>query len=371
MSGLRLLLGMTILAATLGIMTAAPVPRTGLVVHEWGTFTSFSGSDGAPQKFFPNAEDLPRFVYSTTRFTKIEKAVAVSLETPVLYFYADRPITATARATFPAGKMTEWFPQGQLSADAKTLTWPELHLSNRDESPLPIAPGPNRYYAARAVNASRIEAVSRTSEKEVHEREKFLFYRGAGDPTTPLSVSAQGSGQFTLKVAGDAPITGGLLLEVKAGQIRFRPVDPIPANASVNLSLPSSVGDAESVRAALTSMLTHAGLFEVEARAMVKSWDSSWLGEDGTRVLYILPSAWTDRTLPLTVTPAPDTLVRVMVGRHDVLTPERETEVDGLVRRIKGPAGPDQSAAHADLYKLGRFAAPAAEQAEWRLAERR
>ena len=50
---------------------------------------------------------------------------------------------------------------------------------------------------------------------------------------------------------------------------------------------------------------------------MVKTWESAWLGTDGTRVLYLLPLAWTDRTLPLKLTPAADVLVRVMVGRHD------------------------------------------------------
>jgi hypothetical protein len=371
MSGSRFLPSTAVLALAVGMLTAAPVPRTGLVVHEWGTFTTFSGSDGVPQKFYPSAEDLPKFVYSTTRFTKIEKAVAVSLETPVLYFYADRPMTASVRATFPAGKLTEWYPQAQISADAKTLTWPDIHLSNRDESTLPTVPGPNRYYAARSVNATRVEAVNRTSDKEIQEHEKFLFYRGAGDPRTPLTVTAQGAGHFTLKVAGDAPITAGLLVEVAGGKTRSRAIDPIPAGTTVNASLPRNWDGAEAAQVALVTLLTHAGLFEMEARAMVKTWESSWLTEDGTRVLYVLPSAWTDRTLPLNVTPAPDTLVRVMVGRHDVLTPEREAAIDGLVRRIKGPAGPDQSAAHADLHKLGRFAFPASQQAESRIAERR
>jgi len=101
---------------------------------------------------------------------------------------------------------------------------------------------------------------------------------------------------------------------------------------------------------------------------MVKTWESAWFGEDGTRVLYILPKDWTDRTLPLKVTPTPDTLVRVMVGRHDVLTPEREREIEELTRKIDGP---DRQEAYAALAKLGRFAEPARAQAEKRLARRR
>jgi hypothetical protein len=369
MTRYRLLFAAAVIAAAVGTMTAAPLPRTGLVVHEWGTFTSFSGSDGVPLPFYPEANDLPAFVHSTTRFTKIEKEVTVSLETPVLYFYVDRPLTATAKATFPAGTLTEWFPQAQRSADAKSLTWSGLLLRNRDESPLPIAPGPTRYYAARAVNATPVEAVSGAGDKEIREHERFLFYRGAGDPKTPLTVTARGSGEFTLKVADNAPITSGLLLEVKAGRLRFRPLDPMPANASASVSLPSEWTGVESARAALVAILTRTGLFDMEARAMVKTWESSWLAEDGSRVLYVLPSSWTDRSLPLTVTPTPDAMVRVMVGRHDVLTKEREAEIDVLVRRVKGPNGPDQKAAQAALYNLGRFLIPAQVQAERRIAK--
>jgi hypothetical protein len=106
-------------------------------------------------------------------------------------------------------------------------------------------------------------------------------------------------------------------------------------------------------------------LYEKEARAMVKTWESAWLKDEGTRVLYVLPGSWTDRTLSLTVTPKPDALVRVMVGRHDVLTPEREREIDSVVGRT-----PDRDAVTASLAKLGRFAVPARQQAELRLKQR-
>src|SRR4051794_10073801 len=42
--------------------SADPTPPQ-LVLHEWGTFTSFSGSDGVPVRFHPNNSDLPGFVY--------------------------------------------------------------------------------------------------------------------------------------------------------------------------------------------------------------------------------------------------------------------------------------------------------------------
>ena len=120
---MRATLAMIAAAAALfgGVTTmAAPIPaKTGLVVHEWGTFSSFSGSDGIAAKFYPTGNDLPMFVYSTTRFTKGSNGGMVSLETPVLYFYTDKPINATVRAEFPTGTMTEWFPQAARSDDAE------------------------------------------------------------------------------------------------------------------------------------------------------------------------------------------------------------------------------------------------------------
>jgi hypothetical protein len=43
-------------------------------------------------------------------------------------------------------------------------------------------------------------------------------------------------------------------------------------------------------------------------------------------------SSRTERTLPLRVTPRPEALVRVMVGRHDLLPPERERDVERPVK---------------------------------------
>ena len=73
--------------------------------------------------------------------------------------------------------------------------------------------------------------------------------------------------------------------------------------------------------------LVEQGLYEKEARAMVNTWQDQWFAEEGTRVLYLLPRAWTDRTLQLQVSPQPDSVVRVMVGRAELITPSAEREL--------------------------------------------
>src|SRR5687768_4944251 len=77
------------------------------VVHEWGTFTSFSGSDGVSLDFRPLVdEDLPAFVLDRPKQAflserrdiayargRSDKGLVISrqrMETPVTYFYTDQ-----------------------------------------------------------------------------------------------------------------------------------------------------------------------------------------------------------------------------------------------------------------------------------------
>ena len=96
-----------------------------------------------------------------------------------------------------------------------------------------------------------------------------------------------------------------------------------------------------------------------EAEAMVQTWRDSWFEEDGLRVLYVLPRPWTDQTLPMTLDPAPQQLVRVMVGRAEILTPDLQQRLSALL--LKASKGEEQSRqmAEVELRKLGRFAEPA------------
>src|SRR5262249_22955231 len=99
---------------------------------------------------------------------------------------------------------------------------------------------------------------------------------------------------------------------------------------------------------------------------MVKTWDNAWFGEEGTRLLYLVPRAKTDELLPITIEPKPTELVRVLVGRHDFLTPEQEATAEKQVQRIQA-AQAQLTAAEKELATLGRFAWEARYQAMQRL----
>src|SRR5262245_10439391 len=97
---------------------AAPIPPRPaperFVAHEWGTFTSFSGSDGVPVGFRPNNEDLPHFVYhqinELSKSGRLAASGLISMETPVVYFYTDRETKVSLKVEFQRGWITEWYP---------------------------------------------------------------------------------------------------------------------------------------------------------------------------------------------------------------------------------------------------------------------
>src|SRR6185369_9355447 len=93
--------------------------RDGFVVHEWGTLTSVMASDGTLLPgLHHEEEDLPGFV--TDRIAAAEAnrkneafvtdATLQKMETPVTYFYSPRARTLSASVGFPAGMLTQWYP---------------------------------------------------------------------------------------------------------------------------------------------------------------------------------------------------------------------------------------------------------------------
>jgi hypothetical protein len=99
------------------------------------------------------------------------------------------------------------------------------------------------------------------------------------------------------------------------------------------------------------------GLYPKEATAMVQTWKDQWFAEEGTRVLYLLPRDWTDRMLPLKISPQPDSIVRVMVGRAELISPSQERELrKQIIAFAAGDASAKRKATQAvSGLRLGRF----------------
>ncbi len=94
-------------------------------LHEWGTFTSVSGSDGILLGGLQIEEErLPTFVYALDgmqntgpgfskgfRSQRPLRNVTIKMETPVIYFYSDKPFHAHVEVGFNGGAISQWYPQ--------------------------------------------------------------------------------------------------------------------------------------------------------------------------------------------------------------------------------------------------------------------
>jgi len=341
------------------LMVALPAvglstPTAGLVVHEWGTFTSVAGKDGAAVQWRPlrAPDDLPGFVYGmngaqgelrTLGGAKRDLSSLVRMETPVLYFYADEPTEVSAKVEFPPGRLTEWYPKAKEGTRA--LDWGRFKVEPKGQATLPKEPKPSHYYPARETDA----ALLRVGE----ETEKLLFYRGVGSFQLPVRVTMDGA-RVTLQEIGREGLSRVLVVESRGGKIGFRALKDVRDGASVER--PELVAGPQELQRELVTTLVAQGLFEKEARAMVKTWEDSWF-EEGVRVLYTVPVKLVNKVLPLTLDPKPSELVRVFVGRVELITPELEAAAKAIVEAAADPSRlAEQKRA---LAALGRFAEPA------------
>src|SRR5437868_4888016 len=176
-------------------------------------------------------------------------------------------------------------------------------------------------YAARETDAAPVQVCG--SNGKAAEQEKFLFYRGAGSFDLPLSAKLN-SQQIELKNTSKDPISSLIVFENRDGKIGYRVVANFSGETTTER--PALDKNIDSVIRDLKQTLISFGLYEKEAEAMIKTWRNSWF-EEGLRVFYVLPRKTTDEVLPLAINPNPTQLVRVLVGRTELITPEMEKAV--------------------------------------------
>lgn len=303
-----------------------------LTVHEWGTFTAVAGKDGKAATWTPlnGSTELPQFVehFSNTNY-KRGLIGTIRMETPVLYFYSARDMTVSVNVSFSKGVISEWYPHAdevepsemlrdndlsRLRTDG-SITWKSVGVAPNLIGEFPRLGASNRYYAARETSSTPLRVNTTAGEQE----EKFLFYRGVSAARLPLSARLNTGGGLVVQSVDENEIPAVLLFERRGNRVGYRLVRS-PANEMV-VEPPLLTGDLNSLRSELESILAEQGLYTEEARAMMATWQDSWF-EEGSRLIYIVPRAFVDKILPLTINPAPADVVRVFVGRLEIITPE-------------------------------------------------
>jgi hypothetical protein len=416
------------------------------IVHEWGTFLSVQGSNGETLGGMVDSDEvLPPFVDSRSTDAWLRSLMRTKGETPVTYFYTDRPRVVQVKVDMPEGVLTHWYPSvcrfgppptdkpeaaprnsfldwcyvallptqsnarwptnlkivrivmndgafytGSLLAEndtaveliqpgGKPRTFVKKDIHERAELPaesatnaalLPVAKQQTWRYV-RETDSALVRVQSHDLQgKEVVQHEKFLFYRGLGTFAMPFTVRSAEDNEkgvrLSLSNQFGSTIRGLFAVRVEHGTIQYAQLPDIPgkssrdwaADASLPTALPLDVG-VPQVKEAVANALESAGLYAKEARAMVNTWERSYFQSDGLRLLYIVPRERVDAVLPIHIKPAPEKLVRVMVGRVEVLTPAREREIEGFVSQLGANDFNTRQAASNGLARLGRLTEPA------------
>ena len=320
--------------------------RSGLIAHEWGTFTSVAGESGSPEYWttLSGPSDLPCFVNRIPGYNLKAAMGLVRMETPVLYFYAPRKTTLSVRVDFPQGIITEWYPQAKVKpATLMTqvangqIEWKGIEVLPGEQLEFPSSPGPSHYYAARATDSAPI--------RDGQQQEKLLFYRGMGHFSVPVLARFTREGQLEIRNAGAAPIPMAMVFENRGGKLGYRRIAGLSGTRKVDP--PELTGDLEALRRDLADTLVELGLYRKEALAMIETWRDAWF-EEGMRVIYTVPRAMVDEVLPLSIIPQPSSVARVFVGRVEVFSPSTEKALRAALAAGDVPA----------LKKYARFLEP-------------
>jgi hypothetical protein len=336
---------------------ARPV-YSSFTAHEWGTFTSIAGTDGQAVEWSPltGSTDLPVFVehFRNPGF-KLGLRGTVRMETPVLYFYSSKEETVSVSVSFAKGVITEWYPHAsrvqpmaelhnpvlRQAIASGSIAWDSVTIAPIGRPEFPGKDESNHYFAARMTSSTPLRVQTAAGE----QREKFLFYRGVSAFSVPLSAALDTDGKLRVKNLGDQEIPTTILLERRGEKVGYRIGGPLQKEAI--LDAPELNSTIDELGRDLEGILVGQSLYQDEAHAMVETWRNSWF-EEGSRLLYIVPPAFVNEVLPLSIKPAPSQTVRVFVGRLELVTPATEKEVEAAF------------AAHdtATLETYGRFLEP-------------
>lgn len=343
---------------------AAASDEPSLVVHEWGTLTSKhfdNGIQSGGMNVIEPTEALPDFVHrikddvlrsldKSGRPADANQSVTMRLETPVLYFYPSQSFdldqSITVSAEFRGGLLNEFYPDADTTYEGirfhqskgaeraetsyltdqtvGTLRWWDLSLGGSWPWPKTEAP---QWVAPRQVNAADVRARN-------GESERYLFYRGVARlPSLLRTRHDVQTRQVTLLHPEDPP--EGPVVVPKLWFVRVGPKGGLAFDEMGSLTLtadtegvltkasagfPDHALKAENVgrfRSSLRDALIANGLFADEAEAMLNTWERAYFRSQGTRIMFIVPTAWLDRYLPLTVS-VPAEIVRVYIGRIDL-----------------------------------------------------
>ena len=348
--------------------------------HEWGTFTTMSGSDGsllagleveeealpyfvhtitdfigpemrqfartmvAPS--FPSSNHLPGFGLQTKMLGIQARNVTVKMETPVIYFYSKNktPFPVDVKVGFAGGSISQWYPNRSGGEPKFKITQPNQKVdfakprTGSIEWKIDVLP-----YSKRA-NLEAVKANDTVNwirprwpdsnlivnRLDREEKEKYLFYRGIGNFELPVRFSQPEN--HVIKVDSEKAIPAAIVYQKEGNRVRIAWTGKLgDGETKIDLNDAPEFQKLEAIQPELVKVmhdaLTGSGLTDDEADGMIRTWWTSYFITPGTRIFWIVPRETVDRILPLKLEPAPAKLERVIVGRAEILSPSFEKEL--------------------------------------------
>jgi hypothetical protein len=251
--------------------------------------------------------------------------------------------------------MTEWYPHASAVGPAPNLlkaslfhgpedgsiAWDSVTISPATRAEFAQESRDNHYYAARMTSSTPLRVKTQAGEQQ----EKFLFYRGVSTFSVPISATLAADGKVRVENRDEETIPNTILFERRGDKVGYRLGGPL--QQALNLDPLELTGSIDDLARELEGLLVAQGLYQDEAHAMLETWRGSWF-EEGSRLLYLVPTAFVNKVLPFSIQPAPAQITRVFVGRLELVTPATESAIETAF------AARDR----ATLEKYGRFLEP-------------
>lgn len=349
---------------------ASTLPGTAYELHEWGTFTTVAGSDGVLLTGLEREEEaLPAYVRHHPGFMNHHplfagnfikrmpvpvRNVKVKMETPVIYFHSDDGFRAKVKVGFEGGTISQWYPERSGGEDLEShfrerpadQRWIDFSVPYRGSIEWDVdVLSPEQSRDATLFKPDDLLQWTRARVPEANvvraqdgETEGFLFYRGLGSFEPGLHASIDSKETLVLRNDTGGSIPCFVVYEkLEDGSTRWMESgEALAKGASIEIAEnrleKGAAGFDRRLYRSLRDHLANQGLLRSEADAMVQTWWQSYFERPGLRIFWVLPAERTNAILPLSVEPAPEKTVRVLVGRSEVIRPRHEREWLRLAR---------------------------------------
>lgn len=304
--------------------------RADFDVHEWGVFDVAPGPDQTGSLHSSPIASAP-------------SPIPIQLRKPVVYVHLaanSAPLSLNIGVLFEHGVVAENFPDGLLAAADRGVTWSQITANPRN------CHNAERFSTGDPRCAQSSDGICERTELATYEtadsaclviggiEHNHLFYRGRNmQVTLPIALGAPSRTGATGIVARNttARSLAGDLLRVRTGETTVVESLSTPPPGGETPMWPQVTTPVDG-RARLRSAAVQFGLTDQEADAFMRAWGDELFGASQTRdlrraqrespprtsdvLLYFMPDYIVDRMAPLTITPAPNTIHRVILVRQ-------------------------------------------------------